>query len=173
MSLKIEGNGLLGCIYLIVRINDGADSGRKHCGVRGNDAYVTAHYLNVGELALECAILCGNKAFGTDTDINLAVGSARNAENLCAADIKLLSLYLTLKYVDGRSTEELSNEEIDGVIVNNLRLANLLNNAELHNDDNVGDGHCLFLVVGYEDGGDTGFLLNSSDLLTGLISSRV
>ena len=56
------------------------------------------------------------------------------------------------------------------LVIDLLGLADLLENAVLHDHDPVGDGHGFILVVGDEYGGDAGFPLDALDFLTGLQS---
>ena len=166
MRLKIESYGRCISIDTVVSVNDRADYGIERRRVGGNDGNVTSHNLNVVELGLENAILCGNEALGTDTYVYRTVINTGYVKNCRLTEVKLAALYLTLKYVDGGSTKELSNKEVSRIVINLLGLTYLLYNSKLHNYDNVGNGHSLFLVVSYKYGSDTGFSLDSSDFFT-------
>ena len=82
------------------------------------------------------------------------------------ADEAHASADFALEYVDGRRAEELRHDKIGRIIVDVLRLADLLHDAELHDDDHIGDAHGFLLVVRHEDGRDAGLLLDAADLLT-------
>ena len=156
------------CVNVSVCVDYRTDNGIERIIVGRNDAYVSTHYLNTADLTSERSVVIKNEALGTDTYGNLAVINTGSVKNCTLAYEELATLNLALKYVDGGSTTELSNEEVNGIILNLLGLTNLLNNAKLHNYDHIRNGHCLFLVVCYEYGGNLGFSLNSSDLFTSL-----
>ncbi len=50
------------------------------------------------------------------------------------------------------------------MVVNLLRSSHLSDNTLVHDDDLIGDGHGLALVVGDVDGRDSDFLLDAADL---------
>ena len=61
-------------------------------------------------------------------------------------------------------TDEVGNELADGVVVDLVGGTHLGDLTGIHNDDLVGDGHGLGLIVGNVDGGDAGLLLDAADL---------
>ena len=69
---------------------------------------------------------------------------------------------------DEKVTKELGNEQIVRIVINGLRLANLLHNARLHDHYKVGYAHGLVLVMGNENGGYLGFALYAAYFLAGL-----
>ena len=168
MGLEGELNIAKALIYLVVGIDDRANYGIQGCGIGGYYGAVTAHNLNVVEHAGHFAVKIQLEALRSDTYKDLLILYACNIQNSLIVYIELAVSNLALKYVDGRCTQELGYEQVYRAVIYVLRSANLLNYAQLHNYNHVGDGHCLFLVVGYENGGNLGFSLNSSDFFSGL-----
>ena len=60
--------------------------------------------------------------------------------------------------------DEVRHELVDRVVVDFLRRTHLRHDALGHDDDVVGQGHGLGLVVGDIDGGDADLLLDAADL---------
>ena len=139
MRLEIKSNSRVFLADLVVCVYDRANYGIYGSGVGGYYGYVTAHYLNVVESRLKSTVCGRNKAFGTDTYEYILILYAGNVENCGLAEIELAALNSTVEHVDRRSTKELCNEEICRIIINLLWLTCLLNNAKLHNYDDVGD----------------------------------
>ncbi len=71
---------------------------------------------------------------------------------------------LAAQKVHGRRADEARDEEIVGAVVEVERLADLLDDAVMHDDDLVGHGHRLDLVVGDVDGGGLEALVQLLDL---------
>ena len=69
---------------------------------------------------------------------------------------------------DEKVIKELGNEQIVRIVINGLRLANLLHNARLHDHYKVGYAHGLVLVMGNENGGYLGFALYAAYFFAGL-----
>ena len=82
MRLERELDALVVFVNLIIRVNDRTDNGVKRCFVGRNHAHVTAHYLNVVELALKRTVYVGNESLRTNTYEYLAVVNAGNVKNL-------------------------------------------------------------------------------------------
>ena len=132
MRLYGETHGFRIVIHARVRIDYGADGGVERGGVGGYNAHVPAHYFNVYKLAAERAVFVQDKAFGADADVNFAVVNAVHAEHGFFADIYLAALDGAVENVYGRGAEELGNEQIVRIVINGLRLANLLHQSVLH-----------------------------------------
>ena len=77
-------------------------------------------------------------------------------------------LHLSTENINRRSPEELRNEQIGRIVINLLRLSDLLDHALFHDNDHIGNAHGFFLIVGDEDRCDFGFTLDPAQLLTGL-----
>ena len=71
---------------------------------------------------------------------------------------------LALNHVHGRRADEAGDEEIVGPVVEFERRADLLDDAVMHDDDLVGHGHRLDLVVGDIDGRGLQALVQFLDL---------
>ena len=134
----------------------------------GDHAAVAAHDLHGLERAAERARGLQHKALGPHADIDLPVAHAFDVQHAVLADVQNAPAHLTAEDVDGRRAQELGDEEIAGLVVHFLRLADLMYHALLHHDDQIGDAHGLLLVVGDKDRGDAGLTLDAADLLTGL-----
>ena len=117
---------------------------------------------------MERTVFIENEAFGTDADPDVLVGNICSITDRIIADVNLAALDLAFKYIDRRCAQELRDEQVDRVVIDILRLADLLDITVLHDDDHVGDAHGLFLVMCDEDRGDAGLLLDTADLLTSL-----
>ena len=139
-------------------------------GIFRHDAYVTTHDLHISHFAVKRTVFIQDKSFRTDTHSDLLIRHTGDLQDPVISDIQAAAPDRTVEYIDRRCSQELGNEQVAGVVIDLLWLTDLLNHAQLHNHDIVGDGHCLLLVVGDKDRSDLGFSLNSADLLTGLQS---
>ena len=134
----------------------------------GDDAHIPAHDLHVAQLADKTAVLRRDEALGTDAHHHIPVGYTFDFHHGIITNVQHTCFYPALEHVDGRGAQEFGNEEVLGIVVDLLGFANLVHHTGLHDHDAVGNAHGLFLVVGDEDGGDAGFLLDAADLLPGL-----
>ena len=75
-------------------------------------------------------------------------------------------LLLQLHRDEVRLADEVRDELGSRLVIDLPRRAHLLHMAAAHDNDVVGDGHCLGLVVGDVDRGDTHLLLDLTDLGT-------
>ena len=66
--------------------------------------------------------------------------------------------------------DEICNKTVGWLIVDFLRCSHLLDFTVFHNNDFIGHGKCLFLIMGDEDEGDTNLLLNPLQLILHLFS---
>ena len=131
-------------------------------------ARVAAHDLHVDQTALKGPVRIRLQPFGTDAHPDRPVRHAGDVCHLVAADDKLSALHLALKDVDRGRAQELRHEEVDRIVVDLLRLVDLLDHPVLHDHDQIGDAHGLLLIVCDEDRRDPGLSLDPADLLTGL-----
>ena len=68
----------------------------------GNDAHVTAHNLNIAQLAFQSAVFVQLEAFGTDANEDLLIRNTGCIQHGSAADADLATLNFTLQHIDGR-----------------------------------------------------------------------
>ena len=100
--------------------------------------------------------------------MDLLILNSRHIKDSLFSDDHLSVLDLSAEDIDRRCSEELGHKQVGRAVVDILRLSDLLDDSELHDDDHVGDAHCLFLVMGDEHCGDVRLLLDPLDLLSGL-----
>ena len=117
VGLEVVANGCRCGVDSAIAVNDGANSGVNRCSVCCNNACVTTHDLKVRELAGHATVLIGNEALGTNTNGYGLIGYAFNVENVFVTNVELAALNLAVEYVNGRSTQELCNEQIGGVVM--------------------------------------------------------
>ena len=86
------------------------------------------------------------------------------AADLYHIHFTLVAQHLALQEVG--IADKVGNELTDGMVVDLVGGTHLGDLAGVHNDDLVGDGHGLGLVMGDIDGGDARLLLNAADLGT-------
>ena len=131
---------------------------------------VAAHEARERDLAVEDALVSEGGRLGTQHQgdvIAHAVGG--NAVNLHAVPLDGRDTGVTL-LLGKLATQEvgLANEVghklVDGTIVDGVRVANLVDDAALHDNDPVGDGHGLGLVVRDVNGRDARLLLDAAHL---------
>ena len=108
------------------------------------------------------------KSFRTDRRPDFLVGCAADRKNRLFADVQHLVPDASLKDVDRRGAEEFCHKQAGGIVINLLGMALLHQDSVLHHGDPVTDTHGLVLVMGDENGGNPGFLLNLPDLFPGL-----
>ena len=119
------------CVDVCIGVDDRTDYGVMGALVSRNNAYVTTHYLNTAYLTGKRTVVVEVEALGTDTNGNVTIVDTGDVENCALANVKLAALNLTVKYVDRRSSKELRNEEVGGIVINILGLAYLLNNTKI------------------------------------------
>ena len=114
---------------------------------------------------MQRAVVIGHKALRTDADPDLPILRAGHVEHRIPTDHQSAAFNAAAEHVDRRRTKEFGNEQVDRVVIDLLRLADLLNHAGLHDDDHVGDTHCLLLIVRDEHGRNFRFTLDTADFL--------
>ena len=143
---------------------------------------VAAHREDTLDLEMEMVGFgsADDDALGTDADRDFLIGKVApkfrgvldffrgNDADAIVADINLMIDDTAFEEVDRRGAEEVRDDFVARIVINVLGNAFLLLDAELHDDDLVGNGHRLFLVVGDEDRGDAGGLLDVADFFAGL-----
>ena len=75
--------------------------------------------------------------------------------------LAILNLQLTIN--DVGVTDERCDKQICRTLIKDLRCADLLNIAIVHDSDTVGNSHSLFLVMSYVDSRDANFVLDLLD----------
>ena len=131
-------------------------------------ADVAAHDLHAGKSAGEGAVVIEHEALGAHGGVHGLVGQAGGGQHGFLADEQPAALDAAGEHVDGRRAQELCDEQVVRVVIDGLRFVDLLHDAGLHYDDDVGDAHGLVLVVRDEHRGDARLALDAADLLAGL-----
>ena len=129
MGLQAETNGLCRQVDLVVCVHDGTNQRILGCHMGRNHAHITTHDLQVGQLALQSAGGIYFEALGTDTHDHILVSHTGYIQNSVLAQDQLAIGNLAIEHVDGRSTQELCNEQVTGIVIDFLGLADLLQYA--------------------------------------------
>ena len=99
MGLQAEADGFTGGINLIIGVDDGANHGVLGCGVSRNNTGVTTHDFHIVQLAMQGAIGIQLKAFGTDANNDLLIGSGHIHDGILT-NVELAALDTAVKYSD-------------------------------------------------------------------------
>ena len=106
-----------------------------------NDSFVSAHDFDVVNVNSKHADTHArsrvvHEAFGTDTHEHVLIGKLGVHDSI-DADVHFAVENLALENVDGRCAEEVGNKFVVGIVVDSLRLSDLLHYAQLHNNHDV------------------------------------
>ena len=133
---------------------------------------ICAHEAGEVNLAGEEALVAQNSGFGTQNDGSLlAHGLLVGLADLDLSALEVNNITVVALCCQSAGKEvciayKVGNKLAFGVVVDVLGGTHLSNDAILHNDNLVGDAHCLALVVGNVHCGDAGFLLDAAYLGT-------
>ncbi len=130
----------------------------------GDHADIAPHHLHAAKFTAKAARLAEYKALRPHAHINLLIGNARNAKHGILSQIQPATPALPGKHIDRRRAKEPGHKQICRIVIDRLRLPDLLYHSFFHHHNPVGNAHGLFLIMGHENGGNTGLPLNPSDL---------
>ena len=119
-----------------VGIDDAANGGFIRSGVTRNDGFVASHNFDMVYFERQCAVFVIDEALGTNTDFDRLIFEI-GVLNDFLTDINFAALDFAVENVDGRSSQEICDKQVCGIVVDGLRFADLLHQAELHNDHDV------------------------------------
>ena len=129
---------------------------------------ISSHYFHRLQTAAEGSVLLQDKALRPDPDHDLPVSFACRQpfgfKNPILTHIDTVLTELSLQYIDRRISEELCHKKIFRIVIDFLRLPDLLQNTVLHDHHAIRNAHGFFLIVRHENRSNSGLLLNTANL---------
>ena len=129
---------------------------------------ISSHYFHRLQAAAEGSVLLQDKALRPDPDHDLPVfftcTPSFRLKDPILTHIDAVLTELSFQYIDRRISKELCHKEIFRIVIDFLRLPDLLQNTVLHDHHAIRDAHGFFLIMRYENRSNSGLLLNAPDL---------